>query len=254
MSRFSGKTAIITGASSGIGACTAVTMAEQGCDLVLAARNMEKLRQVAQECRDRGVRVLPVSADVSREEDCQALAQAAVEQFGAVDILVNNAGIADKHLPIDRLNVDWYRQVLEINQNSVFYMMQAVLPLMKEAGKGSIVNISSIGAVRSNSGLAYTTAKTAVIGMSKNVALEFAPGNIRVNVVCPGPTPTALNTPDKVAQFDAAFAAQCNSHMDLEGVPQCSVQDQANAIAFFASDEAAGITGQVLTVDHGMTI
>ena len=150
--------------------------------------------------------------------------------------------------------MDWYRHVLEINQNSVFYMMQAVLPHMKEAGKGSIVNISSIGAVRSNSGLAYTTAKTAVIGMSKNVALEFAAGNIRVNVVCPGPTPTALNIPEQIATFDADFAALCNSHMALDGVPQCSVQDQANAIAFFASDASSGITGQVLTVDHGMTI
>ena len=139
-------------------------------------------------------------------------------------------------------------------QNSVFYMMQAVLPHMKEAGKGSIVNISSIGAVRSNSGLAYTTAKTAVIGMSKNVALEFAAGNIRVNVVCPGPTPTALNTPEQLATFDSDFAALCSSHMAMDGVPQCTVQDQANAIAFFASDDSAGITGQVLTVDHGMTI
>lgn len=99
-----------------------------------------------------------------------------------------------------------------------------------------------------------STAKTAVIGMSKNVALEFAPGNIRVNVVCPGPTPTALNTPDQIATFDADFAAQCNSHMALDDAPQCTVQDQANAICFLASDGAAGITGQVLTVDHGMTI
>ena len=254
MDRFTGKTAIITGASSGIGACTAKTLAAEGCQLVLAARHKEKLQDVAQACEKLGAKVLPISADVSREKDCNALAQAAMERFGAIDILVNNAGIADKHLPIDRLDVEWYRQVLEINQNSVFYMMQAVLPHMKETGKGSIVNISSIGAIRSNSGLAYTTAKTAVVGMSKNVALEFAAGDIRVNVVCPGPTPTALNTPDKIATFDAEFAAQCNSHMDLDGVPQCTVQDQANAIAFFASDQAAGITGQVLTVDHGMTI
>lgn len=254
MNRFTGKTAIITGASSGIGACTAKTLAAEGGNLVLAARHPEKLQAIAQECTDLGAQVLTVCADVSKEADCDHLSQAAMDRFGAIDILVNNAGIADKHRPIDRLDVDWYRQVLEINQNSVFYMMQAVLPHMKEAGKGSIVNISSIGAVRSNSGLAYTTAKTAVIGMSKNVALEFAAGNIRVNVVCPGPTPTALNTPEQIATFDSDFAALCNSHMALDGVPQCTVQDQANAIAFFASDDSAGITGQVLTVDHGMTI
>ena len=254
MNRFTGKTAIITGASSGIGACTAKTLAAEGGNLVLAARHPEKLQAIARECTDLGAQVLTVCADVSKETDCNHLSQAAMERFGAIDILVNNAGIADKHRPIDRLDVDWYRQVLEINQNSVFYMMQAVLPHMKEAGKGSIVNISSIGAVRSNSGLAYTTAKTAVIGMSKNVALEFAAGNIRVNVVCPGPTPTALNTPEQIATFDSDFAALCSSHMAQDRVPQCTVQDQANAIAFFASDDSAGITGQVLTVDHGMTI
>ena len=254
MNRFTGKTAIITGASSGIGACTAKTLAAEGGNLVLAARHPEKLQAIAQECTDLGAQVLTVCADVSKKADCDHLSQAAMERFGAIDILVNNAGIADKHRPIDRLDVDWYRQVLEINQNSVFYMMQAVLPHMKEAGKGSIVNISSIGAVRSNSGLAYTTAKTAVIGMSKNVALEFAAGNIRVNVVCPGPTPTALNTPEQLATFDSDFAALCSSHMAQDRVPQCTVQDQANAIAFFASDDSAGITGQVLTVDHGMTI
>lgn len=254
MNRFTGKTAIITGASSGIGACTAKTLAAEGGNLVLAARHPEKLQTIARECTELGAQVLTICADVSREADCTQLSQAAMERFGAIDILVNNAGIADKHRPIDRLDVDWYRQVLEINQTSVFYMMQAVLPHMKEAGKGAIVNISSIGAVRSNSGLAYTTAKTAVIGMSKNVALEFAAGNIRVNVVCPGPTPTALNTPEQIATFDSDFAALCNSHMAMDVVPQCTVQDQANAIAFFASDESAGITGQVLTVDHGMTI
>ena len=226
MNRFQGKTAIITGASSGIGACTAKTLAKEGCNLVLAARNTEKLKAAAEACAAEGVEVLPVCADVSRQEDCCRLAETAASHFGAIDILVNNA--------IDRLETDWYRHVLEINQNSVFYMMQAVLPHMKDAGKGAIVNISSIGAVRSNSGLAYTTAKTAVIGMSKNVALEFAPGNIRVNVVCPGPTPTALNTPEQIATFDSDFAALCNSHMALDGVPQCTVQDQANAIAFFA--------------------
>ena len=133
MNRFQGKTAIITGASSGIGACTAKTLAKEGCNLVLAARNTEKLKAAAEACAAEGVEVLPVCADVSRQEDCCRLAETAASHFGAIDILVNNAGIADKHRPIDRLETDWYRHVLEINQNSVFYMMQAVLPHMKDA-------------------------------------------------------------------------------------------------------------------------
>ena len=106
MNRFTGKTAIITGASSGIGACTAKTLAADGANLVLAARHPEKLQATAQECAKLGAQVLTVCADVSREPDCAALAEAAMARFGAIDILVNNAGIADKHRPIDRLDVD----------------------------------------------------------------------------------------------------------------------------------------------------
>ena len=165
---------------------------------MLAARHPEKLQAAAREpAPPRVPRCSPVCADVSRQETdcCRLCGGRHGAHFGAIDILVNNAGIADKHRPIDRLDADWYRQVLEINQNSVFYMMQAVLPHMKEAGKGSIVNISSIGAVRSNSGLAYTTAKTAVIGMSKNVALEFAAGQHPGECGLPGPHPHGTEHP-----------------------------------------------------------
>ena len=166
---------------------------------------------------------------------------------------MNNAGMADKHRPITRCDGDWWHTVIDVNQNSVYYMMKAALKYMELAGYGSIVNIASIGATRYNSGVAYTASKTAVIGMSKNVAIQFAGKGIRVNVVCPGPTPTALNTPEQLATFDQEFAAQCGRHMDGT-VPEVSVDDQAHAILFFASDEAKGVNGQVLTVDNGMTI
>ena len=249
MNRLQNKVAIVTGANSGIGLRTAQLFAEEGAILVLCARRKEKLDEVAKALRAQGSQVLSIAADVSREEDCVRVVEEAVKAFGRVDVLVNNAGMADKHRPITRCDGDWWHTVIDVNQNSVYYMMKAALKYMELAGYGSIVNIASIGATRYNSGVAYTASKTAVIGMSKNVAIQFAGKGIRVNVVCPGPTPTALNTPEQLATFDQEFAAQCGRHMDGT-VPEVSVDDQAHAILFFASDEAKGVNGQVLTVDN----
>lgn len=253
MNRLQGKVAIITGANSGIGKRTAEIFAEEGADLVLVARRMEKLQEVQQYCEGLGRRAISVSADVSSPEDCQRVCKAASEAFGKVDILVNNAGISDKHRPITRCDSDWWEHIIRVDQNSVFYMMQETLKYMVPAGKGSIVNISSIGGTSYNSGIAYTAAKTAVIGMSKNVAIQFAGQGIRVNVVAPGPTPTPLNAPDQIATFDQDFATQCSRHFD-DTVPEATVDDQARTILFFASDDSAGCNGQVVVVDNGRTI
>ena len=248
------RAAIVTGGSRGIGRAVCVALAKQGCNVVVNyCHGAEPAEQTAALCRAEGVQAVTVQADVSTAEGCKALFDAAAEAFGRVDVLVNNAGMADKHRPITRCDGDWWHTVIDVNQNSVYYMMKAALKYMELAGYGSIVNIASIGATRYNSGVAYTASKTAVIGMSKNVAIQFAGKGIRVNVVCPGPTPTALNTPEQLATFDQEFAAQCGRHMDGT-VPEVSVDDQAHAILFFASDEAKGVNGQVLTVDNGMTI
>ena len=188
MNRLQNKVAIVTGANSGIGLRTAQLFAEEGAILVLCARRKEKLDEVAKALRAQGSQVLSIAADVSREEDCVRVVEEAVKAFGRVDVLVNNAGMADKHRPITRCDGDWWHTVIDVNQNSVYYMMKAALKYMELAGYGSLVNIASIGATRYNSGVAYTASKTAVIGMSKNVAIQFAGKGIRVNVVCPGPT------------------------------------------------------------------
>ena len=253
MNRLSGKTAIITGANSGIGRRTAERFAEEGADLVLAARRLDKLEEVCRVCEAFGVRAIPVSADVSRLEDCQKICKIAADAFGRIDILVNNAGIVDKHKPITRCDPEWWNHIIAVDQTSVFYMMQEALRYMEPAGKGSIINVSSIGGTGHNSGISYTAAKTAVIGMTKNVGIQFAGTGIRVNAIAPGITPTGLNTPEAIATFDQEFAAQCNRHFDLS-VPPVTVDDQANSILFFASDDSAGCNGQVLIVDNGATI
>ena len=253
MNRLNGKVAVITGANSGIGKRTAELFAEEGADLILVARRMEKLREVQQYCEGLGRKAVSVSADVSLYPDCQRVCQTAADVFGRIDILVNNAGIADKHRPITRCDADWWAHIIQVDQSSVFYMMKEALKYMEPAGSGSIVNISSIGGTAFNSGIAYTTAKAAVIGMSKNAAIQFAGRGIRVNVVAPGPTPTSFNTPEQLATFDREFAEICGRHFD-DTVPETTADDQARTILFFASDDSRGCNGQVIVVDNGRTI
>ena len=253
MNRLNGKVAVITGANSGIGKRTAELFAEEGADLILVARRMEKLREVQQYCESLGRRAVSVSADVSLYPDCQRVCQTAADIFGRIDILVNNAGIADKHRPITRCDADWWAHIIQVDQSSVFYMMKEALKYMEPAGSGSIVNISSIGGTAFNSGVAYTTAKAAVIGMSKNAAIQFAGRGIRVNVVAPGPTPPSFNTPEQLATFDREFAEICGRHFD-DTVPETTADDQARTILFFASDDSRGCNGQVIVVDNGRTM
>ena len=253
MGRLTGKVAIITGANSGIGKATAQLFAKEGAAVVLAARRLEKLKEVEEAILADGGKALSVSCDVSNYDECLKLADAAYEAFGKIDILVNNAGIADKHRPITRCEPDLWEEVIRVDQTSLYYMTKAALRYMEPAKSGSIVNISSIGGTRGTSGVAYSSAKAAIIGMTKNVALQFAPVGIRCNAVAPGPTPTAFNTPEQIATFDGEFAGQCNSHMNMN-LPESRDLDQAYAILFFASDESVAVTGQILTVDHGTTI
>ena len=247
MERLTGKVAIITGANSGIGKTTAELFAKEGASVVLAARRLEKLQEVEAAIKAAGGTALSVQADVTVHEDCKKLADAAYQAFGKIDILVNNAGMADKHRPITRCEDDWWDQVIQLDQTSVFYMTKEVLRYMEPAQSGSIINISS------TAGISYSAAKAALIGMTKNIAIQFAPVGIRCNAVCPGPTPTPLNAPEQAATFDRAFADQCGKHMNIE-LPEAQTIDQAYACLYFACDESRAVTGQILTVDHGTTI
>jgi NAD(P)-dependent dehydrogenase (short-subunit alcohol dehydrogenase family) len=243
--------AVVTGANSGIGLKTAQLFAKEGAKVILAARRLEKLKEVeASICADGGI-ACSVAADVSKNEDCEHVIETAIAEFGRLDVLVNNAGMADKHRPITRCSDEWWKEIISVNQNSVFYMTRAALKYMEPQGSGSIVNVSSIGGVFMNSGIAYSASKAAVVAITKNVAIQFA-GKIRSNAVCPGPTPTALNTPQQMATFDE-FSLQCAKHMNME-LPEASAEDQANAILFFASDLSKSVTGQVLIVDNGATL
>ncbi|WP_315567583.1 SDR family oxidoreductase [Aggregatibacter aphrophilus] len=249
--RLQNKIAIVTGANSGIGEATVKLFAKEGAVVVMTARRIDQLERVAAEIYKETphARLKIISADVTIEADCKRIADETVNEFGRIDILVNNAGIADKHMPITKCSTDWWNEVILVDQTSVFYLTKSVLAHMT---KVSIVNVSSIGGVFGSAGISYSAAKSALNGMTKNVAIQFAGKGIRCNAVCPGPTPTPLNTPEKLATFDE-FAGQCAKHMNMS-LPHTPASQQAQSILFFASDESDGVTGQILVVDNGITL
>ena len=242
--RLKGKTAIVTGANSGIGEATALLFAREGAPVVLAARRAEKLEEVCGKIRAMGGQAIAVATDVTDYDACGRLADAAVEAFGKIDILINNAGIADKHRPVTRCEPDWWEHVVKVDLTSLYYMTRQALRYMEPAGAGSIVNIASIGATRMNSGAAYTAAKAGVVGLSKNLAIEFAGRGIRCNVVCPGPT---LGT----GMADRLFGP----NGEKGGPPRFGKTSDIAATVLWLSDPANSfITGNVICADGGLDI
>jgi 3-oxoacyl-[acyl-carrier protein] reductase len=232
-----GKSALVTGASKGIGRAIAAELASAGAAVVLGYRTgKEEAEQLAQELDGRAVQ-----ADVSNAEEARRL----VEEAGDVDILVNNAGLTRDGL-LARMSDDDWRTVLDTNLSSVFYTCRAVTRPMMRKRSGSIVNISSIVGVHGNWGQTnYGASKAGIIGFTKSLARELGSRNVRANVVAPGYVKTQLTD---VLPEDATKAMLANTPLGRLGDPE----DVAGAVRFLCSDEASFITGEVLLVDGGL--
>lgn len=245
MGRLNGKVAIITGAARGMGASHARVFAREGARLVLTDVNEEGGAALARELGDCAI-FLP--HDVTKPEAWSAIVDRAVERFGTIDVLVNNAGILGPMATTADLTDEGYDLVCSINQDSVFYGMRAVLPVMVRAGRGSIVNISSIAGMAANYGfpsLAYVASKFAVRGMTKATAMEYGKHNIRVNSVHPGfiQTPMMVEATDEVG-------GEALAQIPLGRIADPS--EVSNLVLFLASDESSYITGSEHLVDAGM--
>ncbi|MEV0857124.1 MULTISPECIES: glucose 1-dehydrogenase [Nocardia] len=239
MGRLAGKVAVISGGARGMGAAHARRFVAEGASVVIGDVLDDEGATVAKELGDA---VAYRHLDVREPEQWAGIVAAAVEEFGGLHVLVNNAGIVNGNLLVDFALDEWQR-IIDINLTGTFLGMQAAVPAMKEAGGGSIVNISSVEGMRGSPGLhGYTATKFAVRGLTKSAALELAPQGIRVNSVHPGliSTPMTEGIPADFLQIPLARAAE---------------PDEVSAlVAYLASDESSYSTGAEFVVDGGLTV
>jgi NAD(P)-dependent dehydrogenase (short-subunit alcohol dehydrogenase family) len=242
------KVAIVTGGGLGIGCAIAKTLAREGARVIVADLNEETGRETAETIRAGSGDSCFVRTDVSRVEDTQRMVDTALEKYGQLDILVNNAGIYTRGDVVDTSLEAWNR-LLSVNLTGVFLCCKAAIPALRQAGGGAIINISSsVGwQYAAPSIAAYVASKFGVTGLTKAMACDHLPENIRVNCICPGPTDTPLLRASRPPQDLQAFAeAQPIGRL---GLPE----EIAAAALFLASDEASFVTGVAFPVDGGQS-
>ena len=242
------KTALITGASRGIGRETALTFAKQGYDILVCYRKEELLaNEVCKEARAFGVRAVPFCMDMTEPSDLRRTVSKAMMEFGRIDVLVCNAGIAMPRLFTQTSEED-FDLVMNVNLKGVFFLAQSAAKEMIAAGGGSIVLVSSMWGIAGAAGeVAYSASKAALIGMTKALAKELAPSHIRVNCVAPGVINTDMN-----ACYDDETLSSLAERTPLSRLGE--PEDVAKAISFLAGDDASFVTGQTLSVDGGFIL
>lgn len=249
MKRLEGKVVIITGGNSGVGAKTAEIFAREGAKVVISARRIIQLEEVAAKIKEMGAQILMVPTDISKIDEVKNLIDKTISEFGKIDILINNAGILDQKLNgINQVDYEDLDNVININEKGTIYCISEALKHMKEGA--SIVNIASVAGVNGGGGAAYVASKSAIIGITKHTALRFAKDKIRCNVICPGMIVTPMSTLLDQRTMDMQMMGAMASHCDLTVSP-CQPEDVANVALFLASDESRSITGQEIVTDFG---
>jgi NAD(P)-dependent dehydrogenase (short-subunit alcohol dehydrogenase family) len=242
-----GRKAFITGASRGIGREIAVAFAQAGADVAIAARGEDGLAETAKLIREHGRKAVPIQLDVTSEPAVKAAVDEATRSLNGLDIVVNNAGGSNFIVPFDQLRLSGYEKVMRLNVDSVVYVCQAASAHLKASAHAAVINVSSVAGLAATPGhFPYGTAKHAVIGITRTLAVEWARDNVRVNALCPGWTATDLNrllwdTPDGGAAVIA----------DVPMGRWGRAEEMAGPAVFLASDASSFMTGQILVVDGG---
>ena len=248
MGLLDGKVALVTGGSRGIGRAIALRLAGEGADLAICARNVEAAQDVAAEIEALGRRCLVRQTDVSDAAQASDLIAGTIDELGGLYALVNNAGITRDNLLMRMKEEDW-DEVMAINLKGAFNCAKAAVRPMLKARGGRIINITSVVGLQGNAGQAnYAASKAGLIGLTKSLARELASRGITANAVAPGLVPDTGMTDELSADVQEQMLAAVP--LGRAGTPE----DVAHAVAFLASEQAAYITGQVLTVDGGMVM
>lgn len=249
MKALEGKVAIITGGNGGLGMVLGRYFIANGAAVVLTDINADRMAPQVEEWTAQGHRALAITANITSSADCDRIANVTAETFGQIDILVNNAGVDDGLCPVTRCTDAMWHKNIAVNQTGVFYLSRAVLRHMVPRSSGNIINISSIGGYYGLAGISYSAAKRAVIGLTKNIAIQYVGKGIRCNAVCPGPVATGMNGQD-APPCDMAMLEQVERRVDTT-VPMITPESVADVVIFFASDASRSVNGQALVIDQG---
>lgn len=251
--RLENKTAIITGAGSGFGEAMAYRFSEEGANIVVSDINAQAAQKVADAITVKGRTAIVDITDVSSSSDVTKMTEATMSAFGQIDILVNNAGMPQRNGPMLDVDEETFQKIYDVNVKSIFLTTKVIVPIMLEQGGGNIINIASTAALSPRPGLVwYNSSKGAVVTMTKAMAVELAPQQVRVNALCPVIAQTGMTV-----EFMGGVDTQEIRDKFVSSIPlgrMNTPKDLANAALWLASDEASFITGVALEVDGGRCI
>lgn len=250
MKKLENKTAIITGASSGMGKAIALLFASEDANVIVADLKQNEIDEVVNEILKAGGKAIGVVCNVTKEADIKNLINTSVTKFSTVDVLINNAGVMDDFVPVDEVSNELWERIMSINVNGPFYACRLAVPIMLKQGSGTIVNIASIGGLYgSRAGAAYSTSKHAVVGLTKNIGFMYAKKGIRCNAIAPGGVNTNIGknmVPNKFGY------ERCTSGM--ASMPRMGESDEiAKTALFLACSDSSFVNGTVVTADGGWT-